>query len=351
MEKPVIIAIMVVSVIVAIMIVLQQWNTKTVEGFANSDNIEDLEIPAFDTYVPFESPPDPRYVYLEDVNAYVLPIEYIDLTQPFHRWMYYNFPSYYSPYYPSTYTADKWPTHTYPLAKYDFTNNLYMNHSYDPVNIYQPLFLDRNKVKRTFPYTVTQEHSKIIGPIDTIKVDTNTYPNKLSGFAGGKDSLLFTDGVALDSNLASGRGIMRGLIDNDGLASADSEFKLNYFQPQIDDVEFGINAFAQTEHFTLTDSEQLGSYNVEDFPRSDAFYNVNLPTSYLADAPGSFVCQYPLLKGKCNNGPLPGEDMARFNYVNKYNMGKFRPIGSNRIGRGLGSVTGLDQREQDYAQY
>jgi hypothetical protein len=55
----------------------------------------------------------------------------------------------------------------------------------------------------------------------------------------------------------------------------------------------------------------------------------------------------PYLVNRFGNNNL--QDPAEFAEINKYNMDGVRPIGSNRLGRGLGIVTGFEERQADYA--
>lgn len=255
MKKTLTLIIIAIGIFVTFILMMRS-ETKLVEGYENTD-----DVPPFEAYIPMESPPDPRYEYVREVNAYLLPYKYLDMDLEFHRWMYYNFPIYYSQYY------------------------------------------GYNKTAQTKPYTMTRTNSKLAGMINTIEVDSNNYPTASSGFAGGKNSLP-----------VSGRK--------------------------------SVGAYRQIEYFGNIEDSGPGSYT--DVPE-------------YVDEMDSYLCTNSPMKSMCHNGMHSGEDKgaqtsepsdkARFDEVNKYNMGATRANGLGNIGRELGYVTGLAQREKDYAQY
>jgi hypothetical protein len=64
---------------------------------------------------------DPRYVYVPNRRVYLLPYQYLNFSNPYHRWMYYYYPEYYGNYY-NTY----WP-YRYP-RRYQRKYNSHHNH-------------------------------------------------------------------------------------------------------------------------------------------------------------------------------------------------------------------------------
>ena len=286
----------------------------------------------FNAYIPMESPPDPRYQFVPDVNAYLLPYQYLNFALPFDRWMYYHFPSYYAPYYPYDYTPDMWPDRTYPLSEYDYFNYTFINGN----NIYGDNYLfsnyapngpdvasiSRSKPRTGYsgrgirshplnrlnevnklPYEVTTEPSKIIGPIPTLSVDTDEYPTEFSGFAGGYNSQLFTDGMAYASGLTVGRGLMGGFgesIDNSrsrGLNYADRKTAQSYTKgggrrPQRSTsnlIKSGNRSLAKlknkkpiAEHFNTSGMESDST--IVSIPSNAAFYPLH---QYVINEPGN----------------------------------------------------------------
>jgi len=437
------------------------------------------DIPPYNAYVPFESPPDQRYEYVSDLNTYLLPYQYLNFNLPFDRWQYLYFPSYYAPFYPPTYTPDMWPDRTYPLSEYDYMNytfadnngnicgdncrfSKYADNGPGVASIsrsnnrtgYSGRIRSHPSNYRRRPYTRTQDGSRIIGPIDSIEVDTNSYPTEESGFAGGYSSQRFINNMAYASGLTVGRGEMRGFgspIDNTrsrGLNYADRKTAQSYtkgggrktpvkstttlsksgrrslsrlkhgnptvehfgtsdditippnvaFVPvqkyvfdQPDHVELQVVAFNNLEPvipFTdglyqasdqwVTDSRAnsqtvptipISAANPFDSTLNDLFafardkttvtnigsvipyvdLSNNLFTQYIEHyqpIPDSDVNTDPYLKERDGNNVLENKNV--FDYVNKYNMGPTRPIGSGRLGRGWGIVTGFDQRQEAY---
>lgn len=59
------------------------------------------DVPQQTDYQPAKAQVDDRYVYVPDENVYLLPYDYLDFNNPYDRWMYYYYPSFYSPYYQS----------------------------------------------------------------------------------------------------------------------------------------------------------------------------------------------------------------------------------------------------------
>src|SRR3984885_5829294 len=224
------------------------------------------DVPLKDSYVPFESPPDPRYVYFTPRHVYLLPYEYLNFDIPFDRWMYYYYPEYYWPYY-----DEKWPFN-YPKRFYygyynghyggyygdSYGSSYWENHrKFGPDNgkfsRYQGGILPENKwngnrdegewnaerrkekeerqnrksVIRDQEYETQenrqskeimkdQENKNIITPFtrgpgtryespdpSSYSINTNIYPNKKTGFSGGWGSQKFTGKNVSRSSLTS----------------------------------------------------------------------------------------------------------------------------------------------------
>lgn len=331
--------------------------TKSTSNIASNQNtpiIMDLnstDIPAYNAYSPVESPPDQRYQYVPDVSAYLLPYQYLNMQLPYDRWMYYHFPSYYSPNYPPEYTPNLWPRRTYPLSVYDYMNNIFVdndiyganyfydNYANDIYGIRGPKYhYPHNHSRHRYrsdsrnyenPYKLTKNHSRIIGSIDSINVNTDEYPTKESNFAGGWSSQRFTNGMASASGLTAGRGTMRGFgsaIDRNrgrNLNYADRKTSQSYVggsrtRSRSKSLPRSVTGNRTAEHFGMIEDYQAT-------PESD-------PGADVDTAIQSILYLDPDFKNRFNN-----------------NTDVVRPIGSNRLGRGLGVVTGLEQRQEDYA--
>uniref|UniRef100_A0A6C0C8J2 Uncharacterized protein n=1 Tax=viral metagenome TaxID=1070528 RepID=A0A6C0C8J2_9ZZZZ len=58
-------------------------------------------------FAPYTSQPnDSRYVLVPNLGVYLLPYEYLNLSIPYHQWMYSHFPSYYGEYYDNYWPFD-----------------------------------------------------------------------------------------------------------------------------------------------------------------------------------------------------------------------------------------------------
>jgi hypothetical protein len=74
------------------------------------------DIPDENDYKPLHYRLDSRYVYDALDNVYLLPFEYLNFDNAYHRWMYHSYPAYYGTYY----------VHYYPFyGGYDGFNNEY----------------------------------------------------------------------------------------------------------------------------------------------------------------------------------------------------------------------------------
>lgn len=160
-------------------------------------------IPDFNAYQPMESPADTRYVYYPEEGVYLLPFEELDMTFPYHRWMYYYYPSFYSSYY-----SYDWPFN-YPADD----NRFYYGGNYggdfggDFAGYYGDYSIDRDLLYRTFPYRTESPNRVIIPPLfQSPKFDTQTYPSSRTGFAGGLYSQRFSNaGSSLRRGSIQGR--------------------------------------------------------------------------------------------------------------------------------------------------
>jgi len=61
---------------------------------------ETISVPVQNAYQPLTSAPNNEYVYVPEAQAYLLPFDDLDFSNPFDAWMYYYYPMYYSSYYP-----------------------------------------------------------------------------------------------------------------------------------------------------------------------------------------------------------------------------------------------------------
>ena len=160
-------------------------------------------VPDFNAYQPMESPADTRYVYYPEEGVYLLPYEELDMTFPYHRWMYYYYPSFYSSYY-----SYDWPFN-YPVDD----NRFYYGGSYggdfggDFAGYYGDYSIDHDLLYRTFPYR-TESPNRVIIPtlFQSPKFNTQTYPSSRTGFAGGRYSQRFSNaGSSLRRGSIQGR--------------------------------------------------------------------------------------------------------------------------------------------------
>lgn len=414
------------------------------------------DIPPYNAYQLIESPPDQRYQYVPNVNAYLLPYQYLNMQLPYDRWMYYHFPSYYAPNYPPEYTPNLWPRQTYPLSEYDYMNNIYVDNdiygdnyffnnygndvysSRGPKYNYPSRRYSNHRYRSNSPnrkpynrfdcdtvesgsspsgYNLTKNRSKIAGSINSINVDTNKYPTKESNFDGGWGSQKFANGMSYASGLTSERGTMRGFggpIDrNRGRNSNRTDKKTSQSYVGGSSVKPRRRSLPGSgkraiEHFGMT-----GNTEIENSPAVNVIVSTNFPSidynafdrTYYQDAPQSpnqpppkpalyidnssdvtadkklaygknqshnicnpqlienysatlnsgatvetaiqsIIDTNPYLTNRFGNNNL--QDPAEFAEINKYNIDEYRPIGSNRLGRGLGTVTGFNERHVDY---
>ena len=96
MDPTVKVIIIIIIVIAAIYFVNSLHVTQNIDTFVQSE----YPVPLKDAYKPLLSAPDDRYVYYPDGNVYLLPYDYLDFNDPYHRWLYYFFPGFYYDYYP-----------------------------------------------------------------------------------------------------------------------------------------------------------------------------------------------------------------------------------------------------------
>ena len=196
--------------------------------------------PDLNAYVPFETPPDPRYEFYSERNAYLLPFNYLNFTMPFDRWMYYHFPGYYAPYY-----QYYWPWAG--SSVYDYGGPYggpYNNYAYAGQDYYydndtcggggcqsvsnRPGYSRRGWGSRGFNSNPEVQKCRDRNCIERCRgnkcyvdtrpmnkseyaIDTNSYPTARTGFAGGWGSQKFVNGMASYSGLAANRQGMGGL--------------------------------------------------------------------------------------------------------------------------------------------
>jgi len=72
------------------------------------DNRSDYIRPATSNdFAPYTMQPnDHRYVFVPNLGVYLLPYEYLNLSNPYDQWMYSHFPSYYGEYYDNYWPFD-----------------------------------------------------------------------------------------------------------------------------------------------------------------------------------------------------------------------------------------------------
>lgn len=150
------------------------------------------DIPPPSAYVPFETPPDDRYVYFADRNVYLLPFDFLNFSLPFDRWMYYHYPEFYHSYY-NVY----WPFHS-PSG----SRRRYSPKSISHFTNFDSLEPDKNST------LVRGPGSRFASPPrSSYEINTAIYPTRESGFAGGLWSQQFINGGAYKSGLTSGRAM------------------------------------------------------------------------------------------------------------------------------------------------
>lgn len=154
---------LIVSLILYFSVGMSYWQQKPVERFW--PQTDPHFIPEPNAYVPFETPPDPRYVFVKEIGIYLLPYQYLNFELPYHRWMFYTFPTFYSPYmYNDVYGAN------YAFDRY---GDAPPNPGFDG-----PVYV------------------RDVAP--SLPIDTSVYPTSQTGFAGGWSSLRFTGKYAAD---------------------------------------------------------------------------------------------------------------------------------------------------------
>jgi hypothetical protein len=238
--------IVIIILLVAIIIYVATQNSSNVrENFNNNDT---NDIPPYTAYVPFETPPDQNYVYFADRNVYLLPFSYLNFNIPFHRWMYFWYPEFYSSYYKTTWPYEYKPPNRMhndfmgPITTPKFWKNPSLGRiGYPPsrfpstwspaLSSYRSYFRPKlhsrehmtnlndnecSNVNQNYLYMVpeddpsyadkaTRPTSLPVGmlPIDHVPgsrfqstpiptIDTKMYPNEETGFAGGSWSQWFT---------------------------------------------------------------------------------------------------------------------------------------------------------------
>src|SRR5688500_9649047 len=67
-----------------------------------------VEQTASNEFMPYTTQPnDSRYVLVPNLGVYLLPYEHLNLSIPYHQWMYSHFPSYYGEYYDNYWPFDE----------------------------------------------------------------------------------------------------------------------------------------------------------------------------------------------------------------------------------------------------
>jgi len=158
------------------------------------------DVPAFNAYQLMEQPSDPRYVWVPGVNGYLLPFNELDFSLPYHRWMYYYYPNYYQTYYDTVWPFNHpWPYDLYYGGSYggDYGGDFYgyrgdyyrqRNNNYLPYN-----YRRDNRDTKYYP-------SRANMPL----INTGSYPNHQTGFAGGQYSQRFSGFGSRGSGLRTG---------------------------------------------------------------------------------------------------------------------------------------------------
>jgi len=90
-----------IVILLFLVIVYLWWNsTPSNNGIPTIEKYSPYyAIPDKNAFLPLSTPLDQRYVYLPNINIYLLPFEHLNFEDPFSRWMYYYYPNYYAPYY------------------------------------------------------------------------------------------------------------------------------------------------------------------------------------------------------------------------------------------------------------
>lgn len=83
-----------VLLIILIIYLIYRWWSMKIEQYSPY-----YAIPDKNAFLPLSTPMDQRYVFLPNRNIYLLPYEYLNFREPFHRWMYYYYPTFYASYY------------------------------------------------------------------------------------------------------------------------------------------------------------------------------------------------------------------------------------------------------------
>ena len=148
----------IVLLIIVILLITYKWKSPRRDDSILYDVYND--VPNEDAYLPFESPPDDRYIYFSDRNVYLLPYDYLDFSLPQHRWMYYHYPEFYYSYY-----------------------------------------------NRYWPFRGHRHNRFADGRWNGSFVNSHKYPTRASGFNGGRYSQRFIDKRAYKSGLTSGRAM------------------------------------------------------------------------------------------------------------------------------------------------
>lgn len=384
------------------------------ELFSTIDKtLHDPMIPPFNAYIPFESPPDPRYVFVPEIGVYLLPYQYLNFDNTFDRWMYYSYPGFYNQYIFDDIYGDNYAFSHYKDSPDNATYNI---------------------------------------PPARIKIDTSKYPNKKSGFAGGWGSLKFSGNDPYNPNNMGGINDVKENFDSVSNVSDVSNVSFTSIDlievPEFDhfahyhghpnDMPFGTPGYyaeaigsvkipsngafmpdptitSDTYMFDIngrpyevTLAELLVSkQNKQDpiIPYTDGLYQAS--DQYVTDSRAAYMDSPPkqipsyisrvfdyapekikivpkselesrsnpyvsldnnlieLFDSMDNNNKIQlqrggnnilEKDKVRLfvdrqiseEEVNKYNHGEYRPIGSNRIGRGLGYFSEHESRINSY---
>jgi len=137
-----------------------------------------------------------------------LPYKELDMTFPYHRWMYHYYPSFYS-----SYGAYNWPLN-YPADDSNVLNGeFYYGGNYggdyggDFAGYYGDYSMKKDPLYRAFPYRTESPNRVIIPPLfQSPKFNSNDYPTSETGFAGGLYSQRFSNaGSSLRRGSIQGR--------------------------------------------------------------------------------------------------------------------------------------------------
>ena len=181
------------AIIIALIFVFIYWSY---DKPINEKFSVNSSIPKFDAYQLMEQPSDPRYVFVPEIRAYLLPFDELDFGLEYHRWMYYYFPMYYEQYYDIAWPFD-----------YEWSYDLYYGGNYggDYGGDFYGYRGDYYNKKHPKKYVRKVKPSKYI-PDETNmpKINTLIYPTKKTGFSGGQYSQRYSGAGSRGSGLRHG---------------------------------------------------------------------------------------------------------------------------------------------------